>query len=66
MATALEIRKMSGNLKGCLNIKVLPFLRFNLLISVSIKMPYQEVREISLRSGKSQEIWKLNKWPPYL
>ena len=25
------------------------------MISVSTKMPYQEVREISLRSGKSQE-----------
>ena len=40
---------MSGNLKGCSNVKVLPFLRFNLMISVSIKMPYQEVRE---KSGK--------------
>ena len=45
----------SGNLKGCPNIKVLPFLRFDLMISVSIKMPYQEVKENSLRSGKSQE-----------
>ena len=55
VATSLEITEMSRNLKGCPNIKVLPFLRFNLMISVSIKMPYQEVREISLRSGKSQE-----------
>ena len=52
VATALEIKEMSGNLKGCPNIKVLPFLRFNLVISVSIKMPYQEVRDISLWSGK--------------
>ena len=28
---------------------------FNLMISVSFKMPYQEVREVSLRSGKVRE-----------
>ena len=56
VATALEIWEMSGNLKGCPNIKVLPFLRFNMMISVSIKAPYQEVRETFLASGKSQEI----------
>ena len=55
VATVLEIREMSGNLEGCPNIKILPFLRFNMMISVSIKMPYQELREISLRSGKSEE-----------
>ena len=54
VATELEIRGKSGNSKGSPNIKVLPFLRFNLMIPVSIKMAYQEVREISLRSGKSQ------------
>ena len=35
-------------------MKVLPSLRLNLSISVSTKMPYREVREISLRSVKSQ------------
>ena len=67
MATALEIRgksgylrkkeerEKSGNLKGSPNIKVLLVLRFNLMISVSIKMPHQEVREISLRSVKVRE-----------
>ena len=46
---------MSGTLKGCPNIKVFPFLRFNLMISASTKMPYQEFREISdvrEKSGK--------------
>ena len=55
VAHDLEIRGESGNLKSFLNIKVLPFLTFNLMISVSTKMPYQDVREHSLRSGKSQE-----------
>ena len=44
-----------GILTGCLNLKDLPLLRFNLMISVSSKMRYQEVRGISLRSGKSEE-----------
>ena len=35
-------------------MKVLPFHRFNLKITVSTKMAYDEVREISVRSGKSQ------------
>ena len=46
--------KSRGILTGCLNLKVLPLLRFNLMVSVSAKMDCQEVREISLRSGKSQ------------
>ena len=58
VATGLEIREMSGNLKGCPNIKVLPFLRFNLMISDSIKMPYHISRsqgnfsEVREKSGK--------------
>ena len=36
------------------NVKVLPFLMSNMMISVSTKMPYQKVREIHLRSRKSQ------------
>ena len=49
-----KVRESRKGLKwsGCPNVRVLPFLRFNLMISVSTKMPYQEVREISLRSGK--------------
>ena len=35
-------------------MKVLTFLKFHLMISVSTKMPYQDVREISPRPGKSQ------------
>ena len=39
------------------------------MTSVSTKMPYQEVKEISLRSGKSQgnvrEIESPKKWPPW-
>ena len=34
------------------------------MISVSTKMAYQKVREISRRSGKSQGTWKSKKWPP--
>ena len=58
-----------GILSGCLNIKVLPLLRFNLMISGSAKMRYQEVRENYLRSGRSQERVRENEsgktWPPY-
>ena len=35
-------------------LKVLPFRRSNLIISVSSKMLHQEVRENPLRSGRSQ------------
>ena len=52
----MEFEKLGGKsgesqriLTGCLNVKVLPFLRFNVMISVSTKMLYEEVREISLR-----------------
>ena len=55
-------------LTGCSNLKVLALLRFNLMISVSSKMLYQKVREISLRSGRSQGKVRENKsrkkWPP--
>ena len=39
------------------------------MVSVSTRMPYQEVREISLKSGKSQgkvvrEDEGRKKWPP--
>ena len=37
--------KSQGYLTGCLNVKVLPLFRFNLMISVSAKIDYQEVRE---------------------
>ena len=47
-------RKKSGNLISCLNIKVLPLLRINLIISVSVKVLRQEVIENSLRSGRTQ------------
>ena len=54
MVTVLEIREESWNLNSYPKVKVLPFRRFNLMISVSTRMLYQEVREIPLRSGKSQ------------
>ena len=50
-----KVREKSGNFKNCPKVKVLPFLRFNLIISVSTKILYQAVREISLRSGKVRE-----------
>ena len=61
----LEIRARSGKVKKGQNsqgkvkefkknVEVLPFLTFNLMISVSSKILYQEVGLISLRSGKSQ------------
>ena len=37
--------KSQGTLTGCLNLKVLTLLRVKWMISVSTKMPYQEVRE---------------------
>ena len=57
VATSLQITEMSGNFKGCPNIKVLPFLRFNLMISVHIKMPYYtrsqgNLSEVREKSGK--------------
>ena len=55
-----EIEK-SGNLTGCPNVNVLPYLGFNVMTSVSTKIPYQEVRKISLRSGNSHDM-KVEKW----
>ena len=54
-STVLENNKeKSGNSNSYPKVKVLLFPRFNLMISVSTKMLYQEIREISLGSGKSQ------------
>ena len=39
---------------GHLKVKVLEFLKFILLISVSTRMLYQEIREISLSSRERQ------------
>ena len=48
-----KVRKFQA---GCPKVKVLPFFRFNLMISVSTEMLYQEVRdEISLGS---ELVWK--------
>ena len=41
-----------GFLTTCPNVKVLPLLRFNLMISVATKMLYQEIMESSLWLGK--------------
>ena len=43
----------SGNLTSCVNIKVLFLLRFNFMISVSVKMLYREVMKNCLRSGRT-------------
>ena len=44
-----KVREKSGKSQGietgCLNLNVLPFLRFNLMISVSTKLPYQVVEK---------------------
>ena len=37
---------------SCTNAKDLPFLKFNLVVSVFTKMLHQEVSETLLRSGK--------------
>ena len=50
-----KVKTKSGIEKGCPNIKLCPFLNFTLIISVSTKIPYQEVKEISLRPGKVRE-----------
>ena len=50
----IESQKKSGSSDRLFERKVLPFYRFNLMISGSAEMAYQKVREISLRSGKSQ------------
>ena len=56
-----QAREKTGNLNRLSNVKVLPSLRFNLMISVTTRMPYQGVREISPRSGKSQGKMKVEK-----
>ena len=48
-------------LKGHEPYIIIPHAWFNVMISVSTKMLYQEVREISLRSGKSQGEIKFEK-----
>ena len=48
------VREKSGNPNSYLKVKVLRFLILNLIIPVSTKILYQEVREIFLRSGKSE------------
>ena len=51
-------RGKSGKSQGILtvfhNVRVLPLLRFNLMISVSGKMLYQEVMKNFLRSGRNR------------
>ena len=54
----------SDNLTDCLNMKALPLLKTNLMISVSDKMFYQEAMGNSLRSRKSQEKSKSKKQSP--
>ena len=53
-----KVRAISGKHQGILtyspNVRILPFLRFNVMTTVSTKMPYQGVRKISVRLGKSQ------------
>ena len=68
----LEFERKGGShgiLTGCLNIKVLPILVFNLMVSVSIKMLHHKVLENSLRSersqGKVRKSQSQAKWPPY-
>ena len=41
-------------LTSCPDVNFSPFPRFILMIPVSTKNPYQDFREISLRSGKNQ------------
>ena len=54
-------------LTGCLKVKVLPLLRFNLMISVSANMLYLGVVKNSLRSRRSQgntgEMKVEKQWP---
>ena len=49
-----EIRKKSGDFDKSPNVKVLPLLEFILMISVSARLPYQEVMEYFLSSGRNQ------------
>ena len=46
----LKVRESQGTKTGCPNVKVLPFLRFKLIVSFSTKIPHQEVREESRKS----------------
>ena len=65
-----ESQGKSENLTGFPVVKVLPFLRFNFMISVYAKILCQEVMENFLRSGRSQEKVRENesrqKWPATL
>ena len=59
-----EIREKSENFNTLSELQVPQFLMFSLKISFSTKKPNQEVRIISLKSGKGQgkTVWK--KWSP--
>ena len=48
------VREKSENSDRWYEPKFPPLLSFNLMISVSAKMPYQEARENYLRLGRSQ------------
>ena len=49
-----EKEKSQGKVKAFQKLSEHKTFRLNPMISVSTKMPYQEVRETSLSSGKSQ------------
>ena len=54
-----KVRERSGNLNRLSESKSLPFLRFNLMTSVSSKMPYQESGEFLGSQGKvMKKSWK--------